>query len=118
LAEVFSIDGSEYLDDKKDNSEGDVKQDKSQKLAQKGKGSSAKKFLDEEQEPQEMTSAEAEVEEELEEVKKMWQVEIYSGEEKIVQEVELLEEELEDQKAALKDLWEVFTNKQQKEKIN
>ncbi|WP_339727729.1 Flp pilus assembly protein CpaB [uncultured Gimesia sp.] len=114
LAEVFSIDGSEYLDDKQDNSEGDVKKDDSQKLAQKDKDSSAKRFLDEEQEPQEMTSTE--VEPELEEAKKMWQIEVYAGEEKIVQEVELLEEELDDQKAALKDLWEVFTNKQEPEK--
>lgn len=117
LAEVFSIDGSEYLDDKEDNTQGDVKQDKPQKLAQKEKNPpSAKKFLDEEQEPQQMTSVE--VEEELEEAKKMWQIEVYAGEEKIVQEVELLEEDLEDQKAALKDLWEVFTNKKEKEKIN
>jgi pilus assembly protein CpaB len=116
LAEVFSIEGSEYLDEDKDNSEGDVKQDKPERLAQKDKGGSAKKFLDEEQGPQEMTSAE--VEPELEEAKPMWQVEVYAGEEKIVQEVELIEEELEDQKEALKDLWEVFTNKKEKEKIN
>jgi len=117
LAEVFSIDGSEYLKDD-ESKQGDVKQENSPKLVKKAsKSTSAKKFLDEEQQPTQMTSAETEVEEELEEVKKMWQIEIYSGEEKIVQEVELLEEELEDQKAALKDLWEVFTNKQ-KEKIN
>ncbi|MFH1304342.1 MAG: Flp pilus assembly protein CpaB [Planctomycetota bacterium] len=117
LAEVFSIDGSEYLKDD-ESKQGDVKQENSPKLVKKASEStSAKKFLDEEQQPTQMTSAETEVEEELEEVKKMWQIEIYSGEEKIVQEVELLEEELEDQKAALKDLWEVFTNKQ-KEKIN
>lgn len=116
LAEVFSINGSEYLDEENDNSEGDVKEDKSQKLAQKDKGDSAKQFLDEEQEPQEMTSAE--VEPELEEARKMWQVEVYAGEEKIIQEVELLEEELDDQKEALKDLWEVFTDKKEKEKIN
>ncbi|WP_299459962.1 Flp pilus assembly protein CpaB, partial [uncultured Gimesia sp.] len=114
LAEVFSIDGSEYLKDD-ESKQGDVKQENSPKLVKKASEStSAKKFLDEEQQPTQMTSAEAEVEEE---VKKMWQIEIYSGEEKIIQEVELLEEELEDQKAALKDLWEVFTNKQ-KEKIN
>ena len=116
LAEVFSIDGSEYLDEDKDHSEGDVKEDKPQRLAQNEKAGSAKKFLDEEQESMEMTSKE--VEEELEEAKKMWQVEVYAGEEKIVQEVELLEDELDDQKEALKDLWEVFTNKKEEEKIN
>jgi len=115
LAEVFSIDGSEYLDDK---GKGDVKEEGSQKLVEKNKKeTSAKEFLDEEQQPQQMTSVGAEVETELEEAKKMWQIEIFSGEEKIVQEVELLEDDLEDQKAALKDLWEVFTDKQ-KEKIN
>lgn len=117
LAEVFSIDGSEYLEDK-DRDKGDVKEEDSQKLVENTKKeTSAKKFLDEEQQPQEMISAEAEVGAELEEAKKMWQIEVYSGEEKIIQEVELLEDDLEDQKAALKDLWEVFTDKQ-KEKIN
>tara|TARA_R110002095_G_scaffold161291_2_gene139758 strand:+ start:5989 stop:7035 length:1047 start_codon:yes stop_codon:yes gene_type:complete len=116
LAEVFSIEGSEYLkDDEKP--EGDVKEERPQKQVKKTSEKSAKQFLDEEQQPTQMASTGAEIEEELEEAKKMWQVEIYSGEEKIVQEVELLEEELEDQKAALKDLWEVFTTKQ-KEKIN
>lgn len=117
LAEVFSIDGSEYLDDK-EKVQRDVKGEDSQKVVKNTKKeTSAKEFLDEEQQPQEMTSVGAEVEAELEEAKKMWQIEIFSGEEKIVQEVELLEDDLEDQKAALKDLWEVFTDKQ-KEKIN
>ncbi|QDT26860.1 hypothetical protein Enr10x_21710 [Gimesia panareensis] len=115
LAEVFSIDGSEYLDDGEE-TQGDVKQDQ-QPVAEKEKESkSAKAFLDEQQEPQMMTSAEANVEP-LEEEKKMWQIEIFSGEEKIVQEVELLEEELDDQQAALKNLWDSFT-KRQKQKIN
>lgn len=114
LAEVFSIDGSQYLDDE-EQTQGDVKQE--QPLAEKTKKSkSAKEFLDEQQEPQMMTSAEAEVEP-VEEEKKMWEIEIYSGEEKIVQEVELLEEELNDQQAALKNLWDSFTRKQ-KQKIN
>lgn len=117
LAEVFSIEGSEYLKNGEESVQGDVKKkEKPEVVQQEKEPQSPKQFLDEEQEPQQMTSAEANVEP-LEEPKKMWQVEIYSGEEKIVQEVELLEEEIEDQKAALKDLWEVFTTKQ-KQKIN
>ena len=117
LAEVFSIEGSEYLKDGEEPVQGDVKKKEKQEVVQKEKEpQSAKQFLDEEQEPQQMTSTGAEVEP-LEEPKKMWQIEIYSGEEKIVQEVELLEEEIEDQKAALKDLWEVFTTKQKQTEI-
>ncbi|QDU11329.1 hypothetical protein V202x_47490 [Gimesia aquarii] len=117
LAEVFSIEGGEYTDPNE--TKGDTnEEDSSKELAQKSdKTTSAKQFLDEEQQPQEMTSVGAEVEAELEEAKKMWQVEIFSGEQKTIQEVELLEEELEDKTAALKGLWEVFTKKQN-EKIN
>lgn len=129
LAEVFSIDKSEYLDEDQEGPEGDVKnksdvKDDPRAVAGKSeKSMTAKEFLDEHQEsqnqdPQMMTSAEAEVEPALEEEKKMWQIEIYSGEEKIVQEVELLEEELTDQQAALKNLWDSFTKKQPKAKIN
>lgn len=115
LAEVFSIEGGEYKDENETNEEDSSKE---AGLAQNsGKTTSAKQFLDEEQQPQEMTSVGAEVEAELEEAKKMWQVEIFSGEQKTIQEVELLEEELEDKTAALKGLWEVFTKKQN-EKIN
>ena len=117
LAEVFSIEGSEYLKDGEEPVQDDVKKKEKQEVVQKEKEpQSAKQFLDEEQEPQQMASTGAEVEP-LEEPKKMWQIEIYSGEEKIVQEVELLEEEIEDQKAALKDLWEVFTTKQKQTEI-
>lgn len=119
LAEVFSIDGSEYLDDEENGEETpreETKREKTQKVAQDGKPSNAKQFLDEEQEPQQMTSAE--VEPEVEQPKPMWQIEVYAGDQKIIQEVELLEDELEGQKEALKDLWEVFTNKKEKEKIN
>ncbi|MCA9005611.1 MAG: Flp pilus assembly protein CpaB [Planctomycetaceae bacterium] len=117
LAEVFSIEGSDYLKDGEESTQGDVKKkDKEEVVHQEKEPQSAKQFLDEEQEPQQMTSTSATAEP-LEEPKKMWQIEIFSGEEKIVQEVELLEEEIEDQKAALKDLWEVFTTKQ-KQKIN
>ena len=116
LAEVFSIDGSEYLQDDEE-TQGDVKEDKQPVVKQSQENTkSAKEFLDQQQEPQMMTSAEVEVEP-MEEEKKMWQIEIYSGEEKIVQEVELLEEELSDQQAALKNLWDSFT-KRQKQKIN
>ncbi len=119
LAEVFSIEGGKYLNNEE--KQGDTKEEdssKDQNLAQSsGKTTSAKQFLDEEQQPQEMTSVGTEIEAELEEAKKMWQVEIYSGEQKTIQEVELLEEELEDKTAALKGLWEVFTKKQN-ENIN
>jgi len=111
LAEVFSIEGSDYLKEK------DARQDEEgpqQLVKTESEPKSAKQFLDEEQEqPQQMASVEAE----LEEAKKMWEIEIYSGEEKTIQEVEIVEEEIKDQKAALKDLWEVFTTKQ-KAKIN
>ena len=109
LAKVFSIEGSEYLKDPHQ-TQGDVKEEDPQDDV---KTKSAKQFLDEQQEPQQMVSVEAEIQEE----KKMWEVEVFSGGEKVIQEVELLEEEVEDQKEALKNLWEVFTTKQ-KTKIN
>ena len=109
LAEVFSIDGSDYLKDQDDQNE----EGPQQLVKTESESKSAKQFLDEEQQPQQMASVEAK----LEEAKIMWEVEVYSGGEKTIQEVEILEEELEDQKAALKDLWEVFTTKQ-KAKIN
>lgn len=114
LAEMFSVDGAEYADDK-DSQGNETSEDpeSDQDLAQQPK--SAKKFLDEEQQSQEMTSVNTN---ELEEEKKMWQVEIYSGEEKVIHEVELLEEDLkDDQQAALKNVWDMFTQKQ-KQKIN
>ncbi|WP_298866207.1 Flp pilus assembly protein CpaB [uncultured Gimesia sp.] len=113
LAEVFSIEGSEYLKDG-ETSQKDVKEEGPQRLVDNNSESkSAKQFLDEQQQPQQMASVEAELEPE----KKMWEVEVFSGGEKMIQEVEILEEEVEDQKAALKNLWEVFTTKQ-KTKIN
>ncbi|MFK7779236.1 MAG: Flp pilus assembly protein CpaB [Gimesia sp.] len=113
LAEVFSIEGSDYGNNQDNNQDDENSEDPEMQVQHKSEPISAKQFLDDEQQPQQMASIEAELEEE----KEMWQIEVFSGGEKVIQEVELMEEDLEDQKEALKDLWEVFTTKQ-KTKIN
>ncbi len=108
LAEVFSIGESDYQENKQDQ-QSEFDEESSQPVTKSESNSeAAKKFLDEEQQPQELVSAEAELEDE----KKMWQIEIYAGEEKVIHEVELIEEEVNDQSASLKGLWDAIKSKQ------